>query len=336
MKKMFKTTAAFLFASCLFAAGCSAAPSASISSGMSELDKETSEAVSQIDEERVTFTDDLGQEITMKRPKRTAALIGSFADEWIEAGGEDSLVAAAHDTFTSFDSANPDEVADLGEVKAINVEQLIASEPDFVIASAKNESQKDLKNQLDQAGIPVAYFDVSDFDDYLRTMKIFTDLTGDEEAYAKYGISQQEAIDEAIAQRADADPLRVLYIRATGSSIKSKNSKGSVLGEMLEDLHTENIADSDESILEDLSAEAILKEDPDAIFIVYQGSDDTKARQNLDSSLMSKEAWNELSAVKNGQVYVMDQKLYNLKPNSEWAKAYQDLADLLDQAKRHE
>lgn len=327
MKRRMKSAGMVLLAAGLFFSGC-----AQTSSDSAQEQEKAQTAQS----ETVAFTDDLGREITVEKPKRTAILIGSFADEWIEAGGRDSLVAAAHDTFTNFEPENPDTIADLGEVKSINTEQLIASEPDLVIASAKNESQKDLKNQLDQAGIPVAYFDVSDFDDYLRTLKIFTDLTGDQDAYEKYGVSQQEAIDQAIAERKDTDPLRVLYIRATGSSIKSKNSKGSVLGEMLSDLNTENIADAEDGLLEDLSAEAILNEDPDAIFIVYQGSDDSKARKNLDSSLMSQEAWNELSAVRNNQVYVMDQKLYNLKPNSEWAKAYQDLADQLDQAKSHE
>ncbi len=267
----------------------------------------------------------------MNKPKRVAVLIGSFADEWVNAGGRDSLVAAAHDTFTSFDIEDASDIEDLGEVKQINAEKLLASEPDLVIASAKNESQKDLKKQLDQAGIPVAYFDVSDFDDYLRTLKIFTDLTGDASAYEKSGSDQQEEINEAIERRKDTEAPKVLYIRATGSSVKSKNSKGSVLGEMLEDLNTVNIADQDKSLLENLSAEAILAENPDAIFIVYQGSDDSKARKNLDGALMAQEAWDELYAVQNNQVYVMDQSLYNLKPNARWAEAYKNLAQILNE-----
>ena len=44
----------------------------------------------------------------------------------------------------------------------------------------------------------------------------------------------------------------MLYLRASGSSCKVKNSENSVLGEMLADLGCTNIADSDESLLENL------------------------------------------------------------------------------------
>ena len=50
-----------------------------------------------------TFTDDLGRSVTVDTPRRVAALIGSFADVWCLAGGKDTLVAAAHDAWTSFE-----------------------------------------------------------------------------------------------------------------------------------------------------------------------------------------------------------------------------------------
>ncbi|MEY8380361.1 ABC transporter substrate-binding protein [Ileibacterium valens] len=328
---------AFLLFAAVGICGCQSTP-ASSAENSARTDMSSNEKSTQLKPEKelaqdsgvIRFRDDLGQEFEIRRPERTAALIGSFADEWIDAGGKDSLVAAAHDYFTNFSSDAQMNVEDLGEVKQINAEKLIASKPDLVIASAKNESQKNLKDVLEQANIPVAYFDVSNFDDYLRTLKIFSELTGDVEAYEQAGLALQDEIDQTIERRKKADPIRVLYIRATGSSVSSKNSKGSVLGEMLSDLNTENIADSDQMMLENLSPEAILEANPDAIFVVYQGSDDTKARKNMDQALMASEAWNSLKAVKEGRVFEMDNKLYNLKPNDQWAKAYQKLADLLD------
>ena len=35
----------------------------------------------------VTFTDDLGREVTVDNPQRVATLLGSFADMWVLAGG---------------------------------------------------------------------------------------------------------------------------------------------------------------------------------------------------------------------------------------------------------
>ena len=279
-------------------------------------------------EEAVTFTDDLGREVTLAKPRRVAALIGSFADVWCLAGGQGTLVAAADDSWTQFDLDLPETVENLGAVKEPNVEKLLAAEPDFVLGSTKTAADVELLDLLEQSGIGVAYFDISSFEDYLRMLEICTQLTGCPERYTQYGTEVQEQVEQAAA-RQDGSAPRVLYVRATGSSCKVKNSQGTVLGEMLASLGCVNIADSETGLLETLSMETILAEDPEHIFVVLQGSDTTKAEQTLEMSLLSNPAWNELTAVREGRYHVMDQRLYNVKPNARWGEAYEKLADIL-------
>ena len=279
-------------------------------------------------EEAVTFTDDLDREITVAKPSRVAALIGSFADVWCLAGGQGTLVAAADDSWTQFDLDLPETVENLGAVKEPNVEKLLAAEPDFVLGSTKTAADVELLDLLEQSGIGVAYFDISSFADYLRMLEVCTWLTGCPERYTQYGADVQSQVEQAIA-RQDGSAPRVLYVRATGSSCKVKNSQGTVLGEMLAVLGCVNIADSETGLLETLSMETILAEDPEHIFVVLQGSDTTKAEQTLEMSLLSNPAWNELTAVREGRYHVMDQRLYNVKPNARWGEAYEKLADIL-------
>ena len=279
-------------------------------------------------EEAVTFTDDLGREVTLAKPRRVAALIGSFADVWCLAGGQGTLVAAADDSWTQFDLDLPETVENLGAVKEPNVEKLLAAEPDFVLGSTKTAADVELLDLLEQSGIGVAYFDISSFADYLRMLEVCTQLTGCPERYTQYGADVQSQVEQAIA-RQDGSAPRVLYVRATGSSCKVKNSQGTVLGEMLASLGCVNIADSETGLLEALSMETILAEDPEHIFVVLQGSDTTKAEQTLEMSLLSNPAWNELTAVREGRYHVMDQRLYNVKPNARWGEAYEKLADIL-------
>ena len=279
-------------------------------------------------EEAVTFTDDLGREVTLAKPRRVAALIGSFADVWCLAGGQGTLVAAADDSWTQFDLDLPETVENLGAVKEPNVEKLLAAEPDFVLGSTKTAADVELLDLLEQSGIGVAYFDISSFADYLRMLEVCTQLTGCPERYTQYGADVQSQVEQAIA-RQDGSAPRVLYVRATGSSCKVKNSQGTVLGEMLASLGCVNIADSETGLLETLSMETILAEDPEHIFVVLQGSDTTKAKQTLEMSLLSNPAWNELTAVREGRYHVMDQRLYNVKPNARWGEAYEKLADIL-------
>ena len=285
-------------------------------------------AETEIPEETITFTDDLEREVTVARPSRVAALIGSFADVWCLAGGQDTLVAAAEDSWTQFDLQLPETVENLGAVKEPNVEKLLAAEPDFVLGSTKTTADVELLDLLEQSGIPVAYFDISSFEDYLRMLEICTQLTGCPEWYTQYGSDVQVQVEQAAA-RQDGSAPRVLYVRATGSSCKVKNSQGTVLGEMLAALGCVNIADSETGLLETLSMETILTEAPEHIFVVLQGSDTTKAEQTLEMSLLSNPAWDELTAVREGRYHVMDQRLYNVKPNARWGEAYEKLADIL-------
>ena len=114
----------------------------------------------------VSFTDDLGWEVVLEKPERVAALIGSFADVWCLAGGRDTLAAAAHDAWTSFDLGLDDNVADLGAVKEPNLEVLLAARPDFILASCNTAADLELQSTFEKAGIPAAYFDIQSFDDY--------------------------------------------------------------------------------------------------------------------------------------------------------------------------
>lgn len=289
----------------------------------------TAELPSKADTETaVTFTDDLGRRITVDRPQRVACLIASFADIWCLAGGAEQIVAATDATWTYYDLPLRDDVVHLGAAKELNLEQLLACEADLVLASCGTDRNVALEETFDQMGINTAYFSVNGFEDYLRMLKICTQITGSAENYEIYGSSVQVQVENALLH-ADGTRPSVLYIRATGSSCKIKNSEGSVLGEMLAALDCENIADSNNSLLEQLSMEEILLADPEYIFVVLQSADPSEVQNVLETTLLRNPAWKSLTAVREGRYYVMDPNLYNLKPNARWGEAYEQLANIL-------
>lgn len=276
----------------------------------------------------VRFTDALEREVTVHSARRVAVLIGSFADVWCLAGGRETMVATANDAWTEFDLDLPEEVVNIGSVKEPNLELILAAEPDFIIASANTGADVALLETFEQLEIPVAYFRVSTFEEYLNMLDICTRITGETERYATYGEAIRERVDAALA-RADGSAPTALYLRASASGVKVKNSVNSVLGEMLKDLGAVNIADSDKTLLETLSMESIIAADPDFIFVVLQGSDEDAVRQVFEEWMVSDPAWSGLSAVRRDAVYVMDSRLFNLKPNARWGEAYEILADIL-------
>lgn len=280
----------------------------------------------------VTFTDDLDRTVSVSQPQRVAALLGSFADVWTLAGGE--VAAAPDDAWEDFELPMSDDAVNLGNTKNLSLEMLFSVNPDFVIASSNTRIDLEWLDTLEKSGITVAYFDVSDFDDYLRMLKICTDITGRSDLYQKNGIDVGSEIDNVIKESekriAEKGMPTVLSLRASSSSIRAKNSKGNVLGEMLLSLGCINIADSESSLLENLSIEYIAKADPDYIFFVQSGDDTEGTKENIEKFTDSNPLWKELSAVKNGKVFTMDKRLYNLKPNSRWSEAYEELERILE------
>ncbi len=278
----------------------------------------------------VTITDDLGTTVTFdKQPQAVAALIGSFADTWVLAGGE--LKAAVNDAWEDFNLNLGSDVENLGKYNAVSLEQIFACEADLVIASANTKKQVELKENLEKSGVKTLYFNVNSFEDYLRMLKACTDLTGRADLYEKNGTTLQtqiEAVKKTAAEKAKDGAPKVLFIRAAASVIKAKGSADTVLGLMLKDLGCINIADGSD-LLEDLSIEKIIQEDPDMIFITEQGSDHEGTEKALKDALTGNPAWAGLTAVKEDRVYYMDKQLYHLKPNARWAEAYENLEKIL-------
>ncbi len=281
-------------------------------------------------EENIIFIDALNRKVFVpKNPKRTAALIGSFAEVWQLSGGE--VCATAEDAWDDFELELKNCV-NLGGAHSPSLESLLSSNPDFVIASASTASNVKMRQALEDAGITVAYFDVDSFDDYLVMLDICTDITGRKDLYEKNGVNIKKQIDTIKKDIAKGDIPKekrtVLMLRTSSGSVKAKGSEGTVLGEMLDDLGCINIADSDSSLIDSLSVEAVIRQNPYRIFVVAMGNE-KKAMQSLDKMMVDNPAWGSLDAVKEGRLYVMDRKLFNIKPNEDWAKSYEKLSEIL-------
>lgn len=274
-----------------------------------------------------TFTDSLGNTVELEQPpKRVAALLGSYAETWLLAGGE--VVAVTQDAYDERGLELPEDTVNLGANQQPDLEALFAAEPDLVLLTPDLDGQMGLKDSLAAAGIPAAWFKVETFDDYLNMLKICTDLTGRSDLYQKNGLYIQSGIDAAIASVPEGEGPTVLLLRAYSSGVRAKNSD-SIAGAMLKDLGAVNIADSNSGLLEDLQMESILAADPEFIFVTTMGASQEAALKSLDELLHSDPAWQTLTAVKEGRVEVLPKDLFHYKPNARWGESYQMLAELM-------
>lgn len=316
--------------SCVLAVGVGSLFLAGCASQGNPVASDAGETETSATQSAYAFTDDLGRKVTVASHNRVVAGMGSFANVWELAGG--TLVGASDDAFSDYHIAS--DAQKIGDFSSLDAESIIALNPDFVILTGSSSgrgggvSQTELADTLTAANIPVAYFKVTTFDDYLRMLRTCCDITGDEQAYAENGQGPADRIAEicAKAEGKQAGSAVVLTTYSGGTRVQSSSTQ---TGTMLADLGAQNIADSDKGLLSDYSLEALIQDNPQTIFLLPMGNSDEAAQQALAEQTTQNPAWAQLDAVKNDRVVTLDPQLFQYKPNAQWDQAYQVLFDAL-------
>ena len=280
-------------------------------------------------ENTVAFTDDTGVEISVPRhPQTVAVLTSSLADLWLTAGGAVDITVG--ETVERGFTDKTVVLVDDGAGKTVNLEALIAAEPDFVLYSSDLSGQLECADALHNAGIPAAGFAVETFEDYLKLLKICTEILDTPENYEQYGQQVKERVDDLIAAaQGQKEQPSILFVRAGSSAkyTKAKTARNHFVCVMLDALGTKNIADVAPILLDGLSIEEILLADPDAILFTTMG-DEATGLAYMDS-LLADPVWQSLTAVETGRVYSLPKEWFQYKPNSQWDRAYAYLIELL-------
>ena len=276
-----------------------------------------------------TFTDSIGNEITLrKKPENTAVLFSSYAEIWKLSGGE-IKISVGDSVKRGFADGSCILVNDGAGLK-IDTEALLASQSDFVIVTADFRAQNDLCELLNGMGIPCAAFKEESFRDYLKILDIFTDINGNKELYTEYGENVRQEIENIKADLPSTDKeIKYLFIRAGSgfSSTKRRTRENHFACKIMDEIGAKNIADGIGALSDSISLEEILKNQPDLIVIVPQG--DETASKNYVKELFSQDGWKDLNAVKDGKYYFVDKELFNYKPNRRWPESYRTLVKLV-------
>ena len=279
-----------------------------------------------------SFTDALGREVRLdEQPQRVVALMGSFAEIWLLAGGEETLVGASDDAFEERGFVLPQGVTSVGSFQSPGLEAILALQPDLVLLSsetARTDSHVALQNSLEGAGITAAYFSVTHLADYLGMLQVCADLCGQPERYQEYGTAVADRVAEVItAGKRQDEPSFLLLITYSGGF--RPQTSDSMTGRMLCELGGRNILDDEPSLLQDLSIERIMTADPDYVFVIPMGNDPDAVERNLQETLAANPAWSSLTAVQQGRFILLDKEKFLYKPNARWADSYAALADAL-------
>ncbi|WMJ78363.1 MULTISPECIES: ABC transporter substrate-binding protein [unclassified Sedimentibacter] len=281
-----------------------------------------------INEENVVFIDSQGKETTIKKnPQRVVVLQNSILEIWDQAGGK--VVGRVEESSDKIvENAMSAEV--VGTVGTPSLEKILSLQPDLVILSGGYTAHREMIPSLQQNNIQVISLEIDFLEDYYRTVRLFTAITGREDLYESHINDIQKKVDELIEKAPSDRGYKVVIIFATAKGITVRDSN-TMVGEMLKDLNTVNISDSEDSTVDTkiFSMEKIIQEDPDFIFVQTMGSDLEKVTERLKSDVLDNPAWASLTAVKEDRYIVLPKDLYLYKPNDKYPEAYEGLAKIL-------
>lgn len=275
--------------------------------------------------EGISVTDALGNTAVLTPESRVVSCFASFTECWLNAGG--TLVGVTDDAVTEreFDLDKYTEI--VGTVKHIDLEALVSLSPDYVILSADLAAHLELEEALKQLGISYGYFRVDTFDDYKAMMEQFCAVNERDDLFEKYVTETENNINSILTKLPAESEKEVLLIRAYSTKMQAKGADN-LAGQILNELGTQNIADRTPSILEDLSIEQIIADDPDYIFVTTMGNEES-ALEYIKSNLESDPAWTGLTAIKEGNYYLLPKELFHYKPNHRWDESYEYLAKIV-------
>jgi iron complex transport system substrate-binding protein len=248
----------------------------------------------------VTFTDALGNEVTIDvNPERIISLAPSLTESLFAIGAGSQVVGRTE--FCDY----PAEALDIPVIggfssSTISVETIIDLEPDLVIGGSIYQS--DVIDALTTAGIKAITLEPESVQEILDTLTLLGRITGNTDKAELTVTSMQDRLDtvEAIAaQIPEAERVSVFYEVWNDPYMSASNR--TFIGELIEVAGGRNIFGDLEEDYPTISTEEVIEQDPQVII----GPSNHADQLSVDV-ISGREGWSGIAAVKNQRVYIID------------------------------
>ena len=243
----------------------------------------------------LTVTDMHGREISLPSPAaRVVALQPADCEILCALGCEEALVGVGQ--YCDY----PASIASLPVVQSgneTNIEEILALDPQVVFMSDMAQSE-DQVNQLEENGVRVVVSKAADIEGVYYAIRMIGTLMGKDEAAEALIADMQNTFAEIRAKSADEGKTVYFEVSPLQWGLWTAGS-GTFMDELAGICGLTN-AFADVSDWAAISEEQVLARDPDYIVTItmYYGEGPTPVEE-----IMSREGWQDLKAVQNGNVF---------------------------------
>lgn len=266
----------------------------------------------------ITVTDSRGMDVVFdEAPQRIVSLSPAHTEILYALGLGDRVVGT--DSFSDF-PPDAGKKPTVGDAFTLNLEALFELEPDLVYTTWEAHVA-----DVERLGIRVLYlFTATDLQAVLDNIVLMGRIT-DREEEARAVLADMEARINAVVDRLAAVEKgpRLFYELDPGLFTLGPDT---FIGNILEILKVQNVAEGANSPFPQLSAEVIVEKDPEVIIL-----GDSKEYLSSGITVAEVEArpgWSGITAVVEGQVYSFDDSLIS-RPGPRIVDGIEQLAELL-------
>jgi iron complex transport system substrate-binding protein len=244
-----------------------------------------------------TYTDDMGRAISItKSPERIVSHVPPITEILFALDLGDKVVGVSD--FCDY----PEEAKtrpSVGDYFNPSIERIVALNPDLVLTDGHS---KDI-SQLDDLGIAFLVIDPKDFDSIFRDIELIGQATGTE-ARARKLVDQMKADVAHITDRVKgAQKVKAFYVvDATDLNNPWTAGPGSFADSLINMAGGENVAAEALAPWVQFNIEQLVSVDPEVIILPTQHG----TAFTTPEVLQGHPAWQQLTAVKRGQVYTID------------------------------
>lgn len=261
-----------------------------------------------------TYVDASGTEVTLEaKPKKIALLFFHHYEATLALNAPLYAAVDTTDVYNGWESLKPfsekSELVDLGATRAPNLEKILEIEPDLIIAAAGVHD--DVLDNLRKIAPTVVVSRAGNFSTWQGTLREYGKILGEE-------VLAEERIVNLETLIADAHDTLSAYSDKTVALARTQEKD---VGYWLPDFlfSADNVGLN--SSLEQqggvgagsiISYESFADDNPDYIFLYQDALDEVD--ETIWKRLDEDAVWNSMSAVKNGNVYILDRSVFSGGP----------------------
>lgn len=258
----------------------------------------------------LTLTDDAGREVSLEAsPQRIVSLAPSNTEIVCALDACDRIVGV-----TDFDDY-PADVADVPKIVVqtqVDLELLVAAEPDLVLAAGNELTPSSVIEQIDGLGIPVLVLYPESLAEVYADIELVADALDRRADADRLVADMRRRVAAVEASVEGADAPRTLYEIFHSEGTTYTAGEGSFIASLLELAGADPVTGDAEGVME---AEELVAADPELILLGTASYDPTVGTPEAALEVLrARPGWGELTAVREGNVIPYLEDIVTTRP----------------------